>query len=123
MAEVENVQERMLAKVTDGEESREVRLIVGEGLSVIEESQGPVSEAAYGTHLHGHKLLCAEAACRQALGAEGDVAEALAAFFGKGEDAALLSDLMDAFDRAGAPYTYASWSGEGDLAFRGAAQA
>lgn len=115
--------ERVLADVAEGDETRRVLLIGDDDLSVTEVTEGPVTEAAYGSWRHAHKMLGDAGAFARALGSEtSDVARALAVFFStRGEDAsevALLSDLMDCLDRAGESYTYVAWNAEGDAVRR-----
>ena len=122
MADVKAVHEQELLSVSDGEEQRTVSAIWGTSLAVMEQSRGPVTEVAYGTVVHGHKILCAREACGRALGVDVDLLEqALVDFFAQDEDP-LLSDLMDRFDQAGERYTYTAWSADGDAAFRPAAR-
>lgn len=112
--------ERVLVRRDDGCERREVRLIEGVTLDVVEETSGPVTEMAYGSWRHGHKVLVAGEACRAALNKpEGQAGEAVAWFFERNEGDVLLSEFMDVLDEAGQGYVYATWDGDGDLRLRG----
>ena len=113
------VVERVIADLEDGGEYRRVSLIEGEGLTLMEHSKGPVTEASYGSREHTHKMMFDRDACSLALGVpEEQVTEALTAMFAvKGEEP-LLSDVMDRFDTAGAHYAYVAWSNKGDAAYR-----
>ena len=122
MAEKKEILEQELLSVSDGEEQRAVSAIWGASLAVMEVSRGPETEVAYGTPLHGHKILCAYEACARVLGVDvGALEQALADYFVQ-EDEPLLSELMDLFDRAGERYTYTAWSGGGDAVFRPAGE-
>lgn len=117
-----DVAERVLMAVDDADETRKVLLVEGDSLAVVEVTEGPITEAAYGMWRHAHKMLGDAGVFARALGSDaGDVADALAAFFsareGTGEEA-LLSELMDCLDRAGEPYTYVAWGAEGDAVLR-----
>ena len=118
MTNVKAVHEQELLSVSDGEEQRTVSAIWGTSLAVMEQSRGPVTEVAYGTPVHGHKILCAREACARVLGVDVDLLEQTVADFFACEETPLLSDLMDRFDRAGERYTYTAWSAGGDGAFR-----
>ena len=124
-----DVGKRVLATVVEGGEAREVVLVASTSTAtaaVTEVTEGPVTEAAYGSWRHAHRVLGDVGAFARALGShEGadGVAESLAAFFAsrEGEDGAevaLLSDLMDLLDQAGEPYTYVAWNAEGDAVRR-----
>jgi len=122
MAEMKSPLEQELLSVSDGEEHRKISAIWGASLAVTEVSQGPLTEVAYGTPLHGHKILCAPGACARVLGVgEDTLKQALAVYFAQ-DGEPLLSELMDLFDRKGERYTYAAWSGSGDGAFRPAGE-
>lgn len=113
---------KLLVKHSDGAETRQVWLVEGKSLAVVEQTRGPATELAYGGQVHGHKALFSEQACRRALDVQGGSIEgALRDFFDQDDQEVLLSDLMDAFDRVGQAFTYASWSDEGDAAYRACA--
>ena len=108
-----------LLDVCEDGEHREVIAIEGASLAVMETSSGPVTELAYGTERHGHKVLCDRASCARALGVpEESLVDALTSFYAKGDDHTHLSDLMDQLDRAGERYTYVAWGGDGTMAVR-----
>ena len=112
---------RVLADVEDAGERRRVRLIEGESLALVEESSGPLTQLAYESDMFGHKMLFEGRDAAQALGVDEDrVVGSLVEFFAADEEPPLLSDVMDRFDRTGAPYSYMSWSGDGDSVFRAA---
>ena len=110
---------RVLVRHADGEETREVWLLEGPSLAVVEETRGPVTEVAYGSCMHGHKVLLSEDVCRAVLGCTGSAAAGLERYFARDGGDVMLSDLMDALDRSGQGYSYASWGDEGDATFRG----
>ena len=121
MAGDEYANERMLTDVVEAGEHRRLRLVEGESLSLIEESSGPVTRLTYDTDMFGHKMLFDLPDGAKALGVdEQGVVSALAGRFSGGAEAPTLSDIMDLFDRAEAPYSYMSWSGSGDAVFRAA---
>ena len=117
-----SIVEQVLVEAVEGDEARKVTLIEGDSLVVTEVTEGSVTEAAYGTRRHAHKMLGDAGAFARALGSEADaVSVALDAFFAVREDdgeAALLSDLMDCLDQAGESYTYVAWNAEGDAVRR-----
>lgn len=121
MAEGVRAQEHILVETGDEDERRSVSLLEGPSLAIIERSCGAVTEAVYASPGHAHKLLCDPSACARVLGAPvGGVTAALERFFlaPEGGEPALLSDLMDSFDRAGEQYAYLSWNDVGDVAIR-----
>ena len=118
MAEV-RAKERLLAEVEQEGEVRRVSVIEGEAMTILESSRGPVTELAYGSPSHGHKILCSAAACGLALGVgEAQVVDALARLFAQSDEVPLLSDVMDLFDKAQVHYSYVAWSDEGDAVYR-----
>ena len=121
MGSVAGAHEMNLAELDELGERRTVWLVEGGSLSVVEQSCGPVTEAAYGAVLHGHKIMASADAYQRVLGgAEDDAQTLLERLFVRDADGcvALLSELMDAFDQAGEAYTYLAWSDEGDIAYR-----
>lgn len=125
--------ELVLAQVAEGDEGRCVTAVCGVSLAVSETSRGPVTEVAYGSPMHGHKVFVDAGALMGALARavaadscdvdEGEPEDralrALQVFFAPCEgEVALLSDLMDCLDAAGVAYTYAAWSGGGDMVMR-----
>lgn len=113
------VVERVVVCLTDGDESRSVTLIEGADLTLLEHSEGPVTEVAYGSREHTHKMVFGRKACAEVLDvSEEQAVEALVALFEDGERAQGLSDVMDRFDVAGAHYAYVAWSNAGDVALR-----
>ena len=112
----------LVSCVSEGEE-RVVTLVLGPSYTLLERSQGPVTELAYGAAAHTHKMTFQPAAAARALEvAPQEVPQALERLFAPQPGVAQLSDIMDAFDRAGERYAYASWTGARDIAFRGGAQ-
>ena len=119
MASNDEICEVLLVQADDGDEHRTVSLIAAEDLAVLERSEGPVTEAAYGSWSHGHKMLCSRVAYARAMGVEKRlVEEALARFFSPEYGDVQLSDLMDVFDQVGEHYTYVAWTAGGDVVMR-----
>ena len=113
------VAERVIVDAKDGEENRRVILIEGEDLTLLEHSEGPVTEVAYGSSKHTHKMIFGRQTCADVLGVhEGQAVDALVALFAEDEETQSLSDVMDRFDVAGAHYAYVAWSSGGDVALR-----
>ncbi len=111
--------ELLLSETADGGERRQVTLVEGESLSLVERSSGPVTEVAYGTRSHGHKLMGSAEAFAHVLGVgKGGIADAVASLFPKSGGEVQLSDVMDMFDAKGERYVYVAWSDEGDVAYR-----
>ena len=111
--------EHILVEVEDAGEHRCVTMLEGGSIALFEQTSGPVTQVAYGSASHTHKVLVSREACARALGVTGDeVAGALQEFFSGGGEPAQLSDVMDLLDGAGEHYTYASWSSEGDAVYR-----
>lgn len=125
MSERELPVEQVIGCVDENGEVRKVSLLEAESLAVIERSAGPVTEVAYGSPSHGHKMLASRSAYARVLGASPEqVVMALGEFFavhgegGSGEFAQLGS-LMDRFDAAGEKYAYIAWDGDSNVAYRG----
>ncbi len=125
MSERELPVEQVIGRVDENGEVRKVSLLEAESLAVIERSAGPVTEVAYGSPSHGHKMLASRSAYARVLGASPEqVVMALGEFFavpgegGSGEFAQLGS-LMDRFDAAGEKYAYIAWDDDSNVAYRG----
>lgn len=113
------VAERVIVEVKDGAESRRVVLIEGADLTLLEHSEGPVTEVAYGSREHTHKMIFGRNTCAEVMGVpEDQAADTLVKLFAEDDDVRSLSDVMDRFDVAGAHYAYVAWSSGGDVALR-----
>jgi hypothetical protein len=117
--------EQVVGCVDENGEVRKVSLLEAESLAVIERSAGPVTEVAYGSPSHGHKMLASRSAYAHVLGVSLEqVVWALGDFFvvhgeGGGAEYAQLGSLMDRFDAAGEKYAYIAWDGDSNVAYRG----
>lgn len=111
--------EHILVEVDDAGEHRCVTVLEGGSVALFEQTSGPVTQAAYGSTSHTHKVLVSREACARALGVSCEkVAEALQELFAGDGDPAQLSDVMDLLDGAGERYTYVSWTSGGDAVYR-----
>ena len=118
MLRTKRAPEIQLCEVDLAGEWRRVSCIAGDACTVLELSQGPNTELAYGCARHCHKIVCEWEACARALGvAAQQVQEALTELFA-GEEPALLSDLMDLLDCAEQRYAYMAWDATGYATLR-----
>ena len=118
MSRSKRASERVLYEARVGDELRKVTNIASDMCVVMELSEGPDTELAYGCVRHGHKVVCEWEACAQALCVGvAQVEEALAELFASG-GLVFLSDLMERLDRGNARYAYMAWDVAGDAVLR-----
>ena len=119
MAETKVLAGQTLYEVDEGGEYRRITLSEGSAIAVMESSSGPLTEVAYGSTHHTHKVLCGREAIARALGvAIEEAVEALVRLFGEAGEDPQLSQLMDLLDRAGERYAYMGWTDAGDAVIR-----